>query len=44
IDDGHEVCLVCMRVEEAYEQRELPDLLKKQEENFLFYSLSEKEF
>lgn len=44
IDDGHEVCLVCMRVEEAYEQRELPDSLKKQEENFLFYSLSEKEF
>jgi glycosyltransferase involved in cell wall biosynthesis len=44
IDDGHEVCLVCMRVEDAYEQRELPDLLKKQEENFLFYSLSEEGF
>ncbi len=44
IDDGHEVCLVCMRVEDAYEQRKLPNLLKKQEENFLFYSLSEEEF
>ena len=44
IDDGHKVCLVCMRVEDAYEQRGLPDLLKKQERNFIYYSLSEDEF
>ena len=44
IDDGHEVCLVCMRVPDAYEQKDLQDLIVKKKKNFLYYSLSEDEF
>ncbi|MFH1584369.1 MAG: glycosyltransferase [Actinomycetota bacterium] len=44
IDDGHKVCLMCMRVPDAYEQKDLQDLIVKKEEKFLYYSLSEDEF
>lgn len=38
LDDGHEVCLVCLRVPQAFADRELEPLIKK-EKPFLYYSL-----
>ncbi|GFP31777.1 hypothetical protein HKBW3S42_00084 [Candidatus Hakubella thermalkaliphila] len=38
LDDGHEVCLVCLRVPQAFAVQELEPLIKK-ERPFLYYSL-----
>ncbi len=38
LDDGHELCLVCLRVPQAFADQELEPLIKK-EKPFLYYSL-----
>ena len=38
LDDGHEVCLVCLRVPQAFADQRLEPLIKK-EKPFLYYSL-----
>jgi hypothetical protein len=38
LDEGHEVCLVCLRIPQAFADQELEPLIKK-EKPFLYYSL-----